>query len=377
MHLEATLPTLLRLRAFLRSTGRYGSSPFLIGHYGGIGDIAQGFCRAAAVSGGVYILGRKITAVTSSHNASIQSHLTSDGKPNYRYTVELENFPDSLSCHMIISSSSYIPPQLKDRVHQLSPPHPAQTKYDVTSIARCIAIIDRPLSLRPLEPNAEPTDALEAERELDTDSASQNTRMAVDTAVLIFPPSSVSGASTSNSASVLITGEGSLSTPKGKCKFVFFFRDLSSACSMETDWFIGLVYIALHLSSNPDDISSPEVLLTPYLEALLALSLDTTESPIKPLFTAFYLEVPALTTSSEPSSVEPSTYLVPPPLQTRPLPDLPDDATNIAEYTFTEAVKTLRTLGIRNSESGDEQGIHEPIVFWPPLPISDDEDSDW
>ena len=222
LHLEATLPTLLRLRAFLRSTGRYGPSPFLIGHYGGIGDIAQGFCRAAAVSGGVYILGRKITAVTSSHlNSFIQSHLTSDGKSNYRYSVELENFPDSLFCHMIISSSSYIPSQLKDQVHQLSPPSQAQTKFDVTSIARCIAIIDRPLSLRPLEPNTEPADALEAETEIDTDPASQNTRVAVDTAILIFPPSSVSGASTSHSVTVLITGEGSLSTPKGKCKFFF------------------------------------------------------------------------------------------------------------------------------------------------------------
>jgi hypothetical protein len=220
LHLEATLPTLLRMRAFLRSTGRYGPSPFLIGHYGGIGDIAQGFCRAAAVSGGVYILGRKITAITTSHlNASIQSHVISDGKPNHRYTVELENFPDSIYCHMIISSSSYVPPQLKDRVHQLSPPQQAQIKSDVTSIARCIAIIDRPLSLRPLELNTEPTDALEIERELDTDPVSQNTRVAVNTAILVFPPSSVSGALTSNSATVLITGEGSLSTPKGKCKF--------------------------------------------------------------------------------------------------------------------------------------------------------------
>ena len=64
------------------------------------------------------------------------------------------------------------------------------------------------------------------------------------------------------------------------------------------------------------------MLLTPYLEALLAVSLDTTESPIDPLFTAFYLEVPASATSSELStskSVEPSTYLVPPPLQFSPL----------------------------------------------------------
>lgn len=123
------------------------------------------------------------------------------------------------------------------------------------------------------------------------------------------------------------------------------------------------------------------MLLTPYLEALLALSLDTTQSAIKPLFTAFYLEIPASIIFSDPSSsesVEPSTYLVPAPLQTRPLPDLPDDAANIAEDTFTEAVKALRALGIRNSESDDEQGTLEPIIFWPSLPTDDDdEDSEW
>lgn len=214
---------MLRLRAFLRSTGRYGPSPFLIGHYGGIGDIAQGFCRAAAVSGGVYILGRKITAVTSSHpNAAIQSPSASDGKPGFRYTIELENFPDPLFCRMIISNPSYIPSQFKGQVHQLSPPLQGQSKSDITSIARCIAIIDRPLSLRSVEPNADPIEVSEEDRELNTDSTSRNTRVAVDTGVLIFPPSSVSGASTSNAATVFITGEGSLSTPKGKCKLFFF-----------------------------------------------------------------------------------------------------------------------------------------------------------
>lgn len=122
------------------------------------------------------------------------------------------------------------------------------------------------------------------------------------------------------------------------------------------------------------------MLLTPYLEALLALSLDTAETPIKPLFTAFYLEIPTLSIPSEPSSpeaVEPLTYLIPAPLQIKPLPDLPDDATNIAENTYREAVKTLRILGIGNPESDDKQGTHEPIIFWPPLPTDDDDDSEW
>ena len=55
---EPALPSLHRVRRYLRSTGRYGSSPFLVGYYGGTGEIAQGFCRVSAVSGGVYILGR-------------------------------------------------------------------------------------------------------------------------------------------------------------------------------------------------------------------------------------------------------------------------------------------------------------------------------
>lgn len=42
---ESTLPALSRLRRYIRSTGRYGNSPFLVGHYGGAGELSQGFCR--------------------------------------------------------------------------------------------------------------------------------------------------------------------------------------------------------------------------------------------------------------------------------------------------------------------------------------------
>ncbi|CAE6450115.1 unnamed protein product [Rhizoctonia solani] len=59
-----TLPALVRTRTYLRSVGRYGPSPFLIGHYGGAGELAQGFCRTCAVQGGTYVLGRKVLEVT-------------------------------------------------------------------------------------------------------------------------------------------------------------------------------------------------------------------------------------------------------------------------------------------------------------------------
>ncbi|CAE6384867.1 unnamed protein product [Rhizoctonia solani] len=68
---DQTLPALLRTRTYLRSVGRYGPSPFLIGHYGGAGELAQGFCRTCAVQGGTYVLGRKVVEVTRNDGPSL------------------------------------------------------------------------------------------------------------------------------------------------------------------------------------------------------------------------------------------------------------------------------------------------------------------
>lgn len=63
------------------------------------------------------------------------------------------------------------------------------------------------------------------------------------------------------------------------------------------------------------------------------------------------------------------TYLVPSPLPFTPLPDLADLATNIAEQTFMEAVRVLRTF-----KELDEEDV---ITFWPPLPRDEDDDPEW
>jgi RAB protein geranylgeranyltransferase component A len=43
--LDPTLEALKRTRRYIKSIGRYGSGAFLVGQYGGAGEIAQGFCR--------------------------------------------------------------------------------------------------------------------------------------------------------------------------------------------------------------------------------------------------------------------------------------------------------------------------------------------
>jgi hypothetical protein len=109
--------------------------------------------------------------------------------------------------------------------------------------------------------------------------------------------------------------------------------------------------------------------LRPYLDALLSLSVDPSKAPISPLFTVFYFEKLQSQSPSHPDALRiDQTYLVPSPLPLAPLPDLADFATNIAERTFTEAVKVLRT-----SRKLDE----EDIVFWPPLPRDEDDDAEW
>ncbi|KDR83521.1 hypothetical protein GALMADRAFT_110089 [Galerina marginata CBS 339.88] len=349
---EPTLPSLQRLQSYLRSSGRYGSSPFLIGHYGGIGDIAQGFCRAAAVSGGVYILNRNVTGVSrtkptsTTPNTAIDTSSKSKDKLK-KYSVDLEDFPDTLSCDLIISSSSYVPPSLQNDVRILSANSVDKFKSSVTSIARCIAIIDQALTLRSREQTDSSEHQTEREPDVPRTPAKDN---AVDAAILVFPPASVPGGSTTHSATVLINGEGSLSTPKGK-------------------W---LLYIALPLTAELD--ASPDTLLTPYLDALCLLSADPSMKPIKPLFTVFYLEIPAPPSfSGNNLSQDPRTYLVIPPVPIATLPDIPDAATRIAEHTFMEAAKILRTINKPAEESESED-----LVFWPPLPVDEeDEDIEW
>ncbi|KAF7331573.1 hypothetical protein MKEN_00036700 [Mycena kentingensis (nom. inval.)] len=288
---DATLPALHRLRRYLRSSGRYGASPFLVGHYGSSGEIAQGFCRTAAVSGGVYILGRKIESIDSTQPAT--------------HTIRLEEFPEPITASLFISSSrpgaTLIPPPT-----ELSAPFSSSSP--AYTVARCIAIVDKPILFNaapePSEEDAYPTEPV-----------------ATDTGVIVFPPSSLpEGGSTTASATVLISGEGTMSCPKGK-------------------W---IVYISL-----PSSESDPQTLLKPYLDATLALA----GSP-EPLFSTYYFQHPTVAPSGD---VPGAPLLAPTPLPPiLPLPDAGDAAAVYAEGVFWTAV---RRLGQEDNVTG----------FWPPM----------
>ena len=175
---------LRRVRSCLRSTGRYGPSPFLVSYYGGSGELAQGFCRAAAVNGGVYILGRRVTNIAFND---------SDG--GHRYTLELDDFPEPLFAPCLLSSSSHVPDHLRQRVAPILF-EPSQPLPD--AVARGIVILDDAVS-----PPCDSDEELQMER-------------GSDSLIMVFPPASVEGGSDTYAVHVFTVGPGTMCAPPGK-----------------------------------------------------------------------------------------------------------------------------------------------------------------
>ncbi|KAF7776099.1 hypothetical protein Agabi119p4_4492 [Agaricus bisporus var. burnettii] len=309
-----------RIRRYLRSAGRYGPSPFLVGHYGGIGEITQGFCRAAAVNGAVYILGKKIISINAAEtlNQSINEESPeSDLSKNHpQYSVTLEDIPGPLRTDVIIGTNPYVSNQFLSR-RQYSPlSSDLKAAYKANPIARCIAIIESPISMSfPSKVGEDDNEDSEQEEN------ARNTNGKVDTAVLVLPQGSVSGGSSKFSAVALMTGEGTLSTPKGKY----------------------ILYIALPVET--DAAVDPSQILQPYIDILLKLGREVAQEPI---FTAFYIENAGETSPhavGDPQHNVHGSWFIPPPVPLEPLGDIADIATRNAENIFRNLLDILDNDG--------------------------------
>lgn len=304
---DQTLPALTRLRRYLRSSGRYGASPFLVGHYGGLGEIAQGFCRVSAVNSGVYILGRKVNSITR----PTETEDPSDDKG--RYVVDLDDFPEHLTTDIIISSPDLLPENLRKRAFV----PPAQGLSMMQSVARCIAILDCP----PQFPATLTPETTESSTETEEGPA-KSVDKPIDTSVIVFPPSSIADGSDTAAMHAFITGEGSMSAPKGKY----------------------IAYLSLPLA-NSDSSASTEMILKPYLDAIISLSKSPSSTSVDteaasasdPLFTMYYTQHPTLTPTLATSNTSP-TVLVSPPIP-YDLAECADAASTAAEALFLKIVE--------------------------------------
>ncbi|WVQ74521.1 hypothetical protein IAR50_004122 [Cryptococcus sp. DSM 104548] len=171
---EKSLPSLIRTRRYLRSIGRYGPSSFLVGQYGGAGEVAQGFCRGCAVFGGTYVLGP----------ASIPTScaITETGA-----TISIPCHSRPVTAAHIIAPIDHLPASALTKNTTLSP--------RATATAHCIAVSSStPEILRR-------TAAAESEEEAEND----------DTSLIVFPPEGDNPV-----VRCLINGEGTGSCPAGQ-----------------------------------------------------------------------------------------------------------------------------------------------------------------
>ncbi|KAL0949116.1 hypothetical protein HGRIS_009203 [Hohenbuehelia grisea] len=341
---DSSKPALERVRRFLRSAGRYGPSSFLVGHYGGAGEIAQGFCRTAAVSGAVYILGRTIISLSPPSSAD-EVAPPEPPKSTAAFTVTLDDFPEPLTCDLVISSRKHLPESLSVQASYI-PPH--NVPHPNISVARCVAIIDRALTF---STSTQPSfvDGEESASPRPDDESP-------DAAMIVFPPSSVEGGSNSASATAILMGEGTMSTPAGK-------------------W---ILYLSLPLVGGQfTSDQSAESTLRPYLSAALSFGIDAEANPLQPLFTLFYYErhssiTPTSSPNASPESASDKNVLVTPPSD--PLAsEFFDAAATNAEATYRAASSFLKQ---RRPETASDE-VAETDSFWPPVEQDAEDEDEW
>jgi len=128
----------------------------------------------------------------------------------------MEDFPETIHCNVMISAAHLVPTHLIQDTIQLSSPAYDKTHADL-AMARCIAIVDKPIFCLPSEQSQTLADAVPEASLVTPEMAPNDMPPQIDTGVLVFPPSTVPGGSTTFAATVLVTGESSMATPKGKC----------------------------------------------------------------------------------------------------------------------------------------------------------------
>lgn len=295
----------------MRSVGRYGSSPFLVGYYGGSGEITQGFCRATAVNGGVYILGRKISNL-----------VVNEVQEPERFSVELEDIPDPLRSPCILSSMGCVPRCLRLRGNIISDFNVAgTTRCPLRAVARCVAIVNGTIT-PPRLCGADDTPVIEGQS---------------DSFLVVFPPGSFHGGSLTSSVTLLTAGAGTMSAPSEKCMTCVVQIPL-----LANRHAIGIMYLAMPLHEHT---RSSKELLHPYLTGILDLN-----PTCQPIFQLFYMQYFSFA-PDQPSEDIISNFFILPHLQ----PDIfqaVDQAALDAENAFWSTLQAMDSQRIVDKGRG-------------------------
>ncbi|GAA5938241.1 hypothetical protein JCM1841_006804 [Sporobolomyces salmonicolor] len=299
---DLALSALRRLRAIIHSIGRYGPSPYLVGHYGGAGDLVGGFSRICAVWGGGQILGRPLLPLVFDPPRGTpvppsQPPFMVHENPPPPPAVPVETQGDVQEIRPL-----GIPVQLEDSEAPVMftgdwvvcSPHLRSTLFPSTSFSPFQPVLPASVHLIAILPCAIPfplphtSDPSEELSEAPGDLTDSN--------LFVFPPKALK--EELGTVTALQVGKGTMSCPEG----------------------YHVLYLAAPLLSTFPDTSAAD-LLTPYLDALLSLvPCSSASSPpprepapaaspldrISPMYSVAYLLPATPSLASPSSSQEPS-----------------------------------------------------------------------
>lgn len=185
--MESSASAIDRTRRSLRGLGRYGDAAFLVGQFGGAGELAQGFCRASAVHGGVFILGHEVLSLKHACDSNNAWTLRVAGIEE-TFTADQVAAPREFMCENASWEDEQAMKSLSDTSSLLSSP-----VYEHVAVV----ITDAPIDWA-------------AHMPLDDDE------VAPETALVVFPPDAFGPSSNEHAVIVLGQGEGTFACPKGQ-----------------------------------------------------------------------------------------------------------------------------------------------------------------
>lgn len=191
---ESASTAMHRIQRHIVSVGRYGNSAYLVGQYGGAGEMAQCFSRASAVQGGTFVLAHKVKQLESIQNIAEEEQPKDGIVP--RWNIALDGIDGSCQAGCVIGDT--------DMLHRVNPTASPSRAGKTSRHAIGILLLDRGMRINP-SPNA--TDAEENPIPVPPPP---------ETALVVFPPSD-DGSDSGKIGSVwaLQMGEGTFSCPKG------------------------------------------------------------------------------------------------------------------------------------------------------------------
>lgn len=197
-HLEPALLALRRLQTHLRSTGKYGNAAYLVAQYGGAGELVQGYARAAAVRGATFVLGKGVERCEESDEKG--------GDGRQYFDVSLKDVDETFRCEKVVGSRKEL-----EKLGLVQPPDAsASSSRGGKATLQGLLLLDRGIQL------PSPADAASSSSTSDTPQKSPSP---IETALIVFPPQSLSLTSGKHNAvtvTALVLGEGTFCCPKGQ-----------------------------------------------------------------------------------------------------------------------------------------------------------------